>query len=129
MGKALLTASAVFLIVLGVAFNLAPGETLRLAGIVGFDPTPWQMLAGGLLGVGVLNWWSRERPFGGIYGRPLGVANVLLIGVGAFALWRAASPGSSSVVWGLFFVYAAFAAAFVWIVFLHDHFLPKGEAE
>ena len=129
-GKLLLTVSAVFLIGVGAVLNLAPQETAAAAGLGGGSPLPWELLAGALLGVGVMNAYSRSRPFGGIYGRPLGIANLLLFVVGAFALARAAQGDAASpAVWALLGFYAAFAAAFVWVVFLGGPKLPSGESE
>jgi hypothetical protein len=118
MSKALLTGSAAFLVALGLALNFAPGEAAAALGIEGGSTLPLQLLAGALVGVGLLNWYSREAVFGGIYGRPIGMANILLFVVGSFALGRAALPGSSPALWVVFACYAVFAIAFVWIVFV-----------
>jgi hypothetical protein len=129
VGKALLTASAAFLFVAGVVLNFAPGEAATAVGRSGADLLPYQLLGGALLGVAVLNWFSRERPFGGIYGRPLGLANVFLFVVGAFALGRTVIAADASAgLWALFAVYAALAVAFVWTVFLGAPKLPQGES-
>ena len=129
MGKALLTASAAFLFLMGAVLNFGPGEAAAAADRPGADPLPYQLLAGALLGVGVLNWFSRERPFGGIYGRPLGIANVLLFVAGAFALGRTVIDADAPpALWALFVVYAAFAVAFVWTAFLGAPKLPQGES-
>lgn len=36
-----------------------------------------QLAAGGLLGLGVINWWWRGNDVGGIYRRPLSLGNLL----------------------------------------------------
>lgn len=118
MSKSLLTGSAAFLIALGLALNFAPGEAAAAAGIEGASALPLQLLAGALIGVGLLNWYSRQAVFGGIYGRPLGLANIVLFVIGSFALGRAALAGSSTALWVVFACYAAFATGFVWIVFV-----------
>ena len=66
MSKALLTGSAAFLVALGLALNFAPGEAATALGIEGANALPLQLLAGALIGVGLLNWYSREAVFGGI---------------------------------------------------------------
>ena len=118
MSKALLTGSAAFLVALGLALNFAPGEAAAALGIGEANALPLQLLAGALVGVGLLNWYSRQTVFGGIYGRPVGLANIVLFVVGSFALGRAASTGSSPVLWVVLACYAAFATGFVWIVFV-----------
>ena len=130
LGKLLLTASAIFLIAFGAVLNLAPEEAAAALGHGGGSALPWELLASALIGVGVLDGYSRSRPFGGIYGRPLGIANMLLFVVGAFALARAALAGTTSpAVWALLGIYAAFAAAFVWVVFAGGPKLRLGESE
>lgn len=118
MSKSLLTGSAAFLVALGLALNFAPDEVGAALGVDGANALPMQMLAGALIGVGLLNWYSREAVFGGIYGRPLGLANIVLFVVGSAALGRAALAGTSPVLWAVFAGYAAFAVAFLWIVFI-----------
>jgi hypothetical protein len=118
MSKALLTGSAAFLVALGLALNFAPDEAAGTLGLSGANALPLQLLAGALVGVGLLNWYSRQAVFGGIYGRPIGLANIVLFVVGSFALGRAAFAGSSPALWVIFACYAVFAIGFVWIVFV-----------
>jgi hypothetical protein len=124
MSKALLAGSAAFLIALGLAFNFAPAEAATTLGLEGANALPLQLLAGALIGVGLLNWYSREAAFGGIYGRPMGLANILLFVVGSFALGRAAFAGSSPALWVVFACYAVFATGFIWIVFVGPRASP-----
>ena len=129
-GKLLLTASAAFLLALGFALNFAPKEMAAVVGSEGGSQLPWELLAGALIGLGLMNGMSRSRPFGGVYGRPLGLANVLLFVVGAFALGRAATGAEAPPsLWVLFVVYAVLAVAFVWVVFKGGPVLPKGASE
>ena len=118
MSKVLLIASAAFLVALGLVLNFAPGEAAAATGVAASAALPLQLLAGALIGVGLLNWFSRQAVFGGIYGRPLGFANVALFVIGSLALGRAALAASSPALWALFALYAVFALAFVWIVFI-----------
>lgn len=118
MSRVLLTASAVFLVVCGAALTFASDELAAAAGLDGDSALPLQLLAGALLGMGVINWFSRGRPFGGIYGRPLGLGNVLLFVVGGFALGRKALATEAPAVWSVFVVYLIFAVGFVWVVFV-----------
>lgn len=118
MSKALLTGSAAFLVALGLALNFAAQEAAAALGVEGANPLPLQLLAGALVGVGLMNWYSRQAVFGGIYGRPLGLANIVLFVVGGFALGRAAFAGGSPALWVVFACYAVFAIGFIWIVFV-----------
>tara|TARA_R110002051_G_scaffold90476_1_gene159358 strand:- start:245 stop:628 length:384 start_codon:yes stop_codon:yes gene_type:complete len=127
MSKALLTASAIFLIVLGLSLNFLPGEAVAAVGVQTADVLPLQLLSGALLGVGLLNWFSRHGTFGGIYGRPLGLANIMLFVVGALALGRSVFAGGSPGLWAIFAFYAVFAIAFVWVVFVGVRTLQTGK--
>ncbi len=118
MSRELLTGSAAFLVALGLVLNFAPGEAAGAAGIEGATALPLQLLGGALFGVGLLNWYSRQAVFGGIYSRPLGLANIVLFVVGSFALGRAALAGSSAALWVAFACYAVFALGFIWVVFV-----------
>ena len=58
---------------------------------------------------------------GGIYSRPLALQNLLLFGVGAIALDRAALRGASlPAVQLAACVFTVFAVAFGWLMFFHD---------
>jgi hypothetical protein len=59
-----------------------------------------QLLAAAWLGVAALNWLQRSAVLGGIYGRPIVLANLALYFVSALSLLRALmSAGTSSVLW------------------------------
>ena len=118
-GRALMTASGVFLIGAGIVMNFAAGEVAAAVGLAagGIAPLIVQLLAGLCLGMGVINWMWRGNAFGGIYGRPIGVGNVLQFVVGSFALVRAASATPAPGLIALAIVYAVFAAWFAFVVF------------
>jgi len=128
-GRLLLTASAIFLAILGLAGLFAPDEIESLLDRSA-PPTlalALQLAAGGLLGFAMLNWMSRRNRIGGIYGRPLGVGNLLLFAVGASSLGKAAVAGTApAATIPLTALFALLAAAFAWLVFVHD---PLSRAE
>lgn len=121
MSKLTMNASAIFLFGLGVVLNFAPHELAVRAGFIGMPlaDLTLQLLAGALLGLGAVNWMSRQSLIGGIYGRAIGIGNLLHFSVGAFALGRAASAGvAPELTWALFGGYLALALAFAWLIFL-----------
>lgn len=77
--------SAVFLAALGVGITLLPQELLIHAGAEseGTDVLLIQMLGAAFLGLTVLNWMSKGALIGGIYGRPVTMANFFHFGIGA----------------------------------------------
>jgi hypothetical protein len=69
----------------------------------------------------VLDWVSRRNRIGGIYGRPLGLANLLLFSAAALTLGKAAAAGrlpSESLVPCA--VFGVLAVGFAWLIFFHD---------
>jgi hypothetical protein len=115
--RVLMAASAVFLFGAGLLLNFAPQEIATLLGVSGGRPTMLQILAGSLMGMGVINWMWKGHAVGGIYGRPIGLGNLLQFAVGAMGLGRAASAEAKPVIWGLLAFYVLFALWFGVVVF------------
>ena len=119
----ILTFSAVLLFALGAAALFAADE---LSQLVSTRPTPLveavvQLVAAGLLALAINNWMSRGARIGGIYGRPLGMANLTLHLIAAISLGRAAASGETAPwVIVIAIVFAALCAAFGWLVFIRD---------
>jgi hypothetical protein len=117
-----MSASAVFTGVIGVAASFAPHEILAAAGV---DPAPVTVMLAQVLGAIYLaaamqNWMSRGNTIGGIYSRPLVVANVVHFAVVAIVLIKALAGGSSCPGLGAAAVaYSAFAAAFAFVMVTH----------
>ena len=103
--RSIATLSAVLLGACGLVLLFAPDVVVST-----FVPSPvplvevvTQLLGGAWLGVAMLNWFTRSQPIGGIYGRPVVFANLLLYFVAASALlkvtpWRAEVPFIAGVV-------------------------------
>lgn len=107
--------SAIVLLIGGLAFLFA-ADVLLPALVPGFPPeAAWlgQLLAAGWLGVAVLNWFQRSALLGGIYGRPIVMANVALYFVSALSLLRALIGHTvPSVLWVVFVPAAALATIY-----------------
>ena len=117
--RALMTTSAVFLISIGVVLNFAPDEIAVRLGVSGgaMATLAFQLLAGALLGLGLVNWMWRQNAVGGIYGRAIALGNTLQFAVGAFGLARAAGADSPPMIWALLAGYLLFAAGFGYVMF------------
>jgi predicted neutral ceramidase superfamily lipid hydrolase len=66
--------------------------------VPGFPPSAtWigQLLAGAWLGIAALNWLHKSAVLGGIYGRPIVMANLALYFISALVLLKAASRAES----------------------------------
>jgi hypothetical protein len=94
--------SAALLSLSGLVLLFA-SDVLLPAVVPGLPPAAaWlgQLLAAAWLGVAALNWLQRAAVLGGIYGRPIVLANLALYFVSALSLLRALlSAGTSSVLW------------------------------
>ncbi len=78
-----------------------------------------QMIGAMYFAMGMLNWMSKNSLIGGIYNRPIAIANMthfLMVGITLAKLML--SQGSGSLVaWVTLVLYLAFAVAFVLILF------------
>jgi hypothetical protein len=114
ISSALSRVSASVLAVVGGALLFAP-DALLPALAPGFPASAlWlgQLLGAAWLGVAALNWLQRAAILGGIYGRPVVFANLLLYFVSALSLLRVVLGGGPAVLWLMLVPMAAFAVAY-----------------
>jgi hypothetical protein len=113
--------SAVFLAFIGVALSFFPGEIAVYIG-VGYAQT-FQLilqLSGALyFAFAMLNWMAKRSHIGGIYNRPIAIANCTHFFMGGLALIKALinHPGFAAPVWILAGLYSIFAILFGFILF------------
>jgi hypothetical protein len=120
--RTLMTASAAFLAVLGLAASFGPDEVLRA---IDAPALPMLLLIVQVLGatyiaLAVLNWMSRNNLVGGIYSRPVALTNLLHFMTAGLAMMKAASrstlPGIALIVMA---AYVVFAISFAVVLFRH----------
>lgn len=120
--RILMTASALVMAALGVGASFLPQELLAVTG-VGVTPVAIllvQVMGAMYLGLSALNWMSRGFITGGIYGRPLTIANVTHFVVGAIALIKAAIASQFMAEISLMAaIYSALAAWFGFVLLAH----------
>ena len=111
----LLVASAAVYLVAGIALLFAPAELLAAAG----EPASilpvavLQVLGSALFGFAMLNWMHRHSTVGGIFGRPLVMANLAHAGSAALLLARPPVERDPAVVLLVALgIYAVFAIGF-----------------
>ena len=109
----LMVGSALALGVLGMICLFFPDEVAPAVGVAGEAAITIQVVAGGLLALAILNWMGRTAIYGGIYGRPIVMANLTMGTVSGLSAIRVAgsSEGSSSM-WLLAVLFLTQAAAF-----------------
>lgn len=118
-GRWLLTATAALLFALGLPLLFAADVLAAWLGVASpAGEMLAQLAASGLLGLGVINWWWRGNSIGGIYGRPLGLGNLLCFMSAGASLGRATVAGDlPDVTWVVVVASALLALAFAWRMF------------
>lgn len=114
----IMAASSICLAVAGLALLFAPAESLGLAGFPDSNPLTGQLLSATYLGGAAANWMARGVKIGGIYARPLAIANYIHFLVGSIVLAVGAAKGGLSFgLMAVLFAYAVFGALFALLVF------------
>ena len=119
--KALMTLSALFLGLMGVAASFLPQEILTQFAMPVNALTVILLQITGALGLGfaMLNWTARGVVIGGIYARPVALGNFVHFAVVAITLIRALTSGAargSGIIAGCV-VYLIFALWFGAVLF------------
>ena len=120
--RLLMTASALWLGILGLLFTFLPAEVLAYTGsgpVVSLTIL-LQMLGAVYLGFAMLNWMARGNLLGGVYSRPVAIGNLAHFLICGLALLKAgfATP-EAPVFWIAGGIFAVFAALFGTIAFTH----------
>jgi hypothetical protein len=115
-----MSASALFLFLLGVAATFLPQEILGALHQTSASPLPLliQIVGALYLGFAMLNWTAKDSLIGGIYNRPVAIGNMVHFIVAALALAKGVMAGQRDVlVITLAVFYAIFAVAFAGVFF------------
>jgi len=118
-----MTATAIFCGLIGMALIFLPQEIIQNLGL---EPSSLLQLilqaAGGLYyAFAMLNWMSRGTRIGGIFNRPVAVANFSHFLIVALALIRGTFKDEHIIpLVPLAIVYAVFAVLFGWMLFRHS---------
>lgn len=120
--KRILSSSAIVFALLGASFTFMPAELMQFFGITYNSVTQLllQILGGLYLAFAMLNWNNREQIIGGIYNRPLALANFMHAVIIGMALVKfVLSDYSSKILLILATVYVVYAVLFYFILFRH----------
>jgi len=124
--RGLLVTAAVLLGSGGWVLLFLPAEVGARLGLIrpGEATVALELFGGALLSVGMLNWLARGAIYGGIYGRPIALADFLFCGITGATLLRVAVRGgvggAGGALPGLLAVGGAFfllTVGFGWILF------------
>jgi len=106
----------------GILFEFLPHEVLRLFEIPASGVTPIfiQLLGAAYLGFAMMNWMAKTVLIGGIYARPLAMANFVHFLIGALGLVKFVLGSQvSGLIRLLTVLYLLFAILFGLILFTH----------
>ena len=120
--RLLMNLSAAFFAALGVGITFLPQELLIHVGArpEGTSVLLIQILGASFLGFATLNWMNRGAHIGGIYGRPVSMANFFHFAIGAAALLKGAIDHHFAIdVTVMAAIYAVFGTWFGLVLFTH----------
>jgi hypothetical protein len=89
--KLIMTSNAIFLAAIGVSLTFAPENIIVLLGINNSIVVRLvlQLLGAAYCAFAMLNWMAKGAIIGGIYNRPIGIANLTHFLIGGIALTKA----------------------------------------
>ena len=122
-GRGVLFVSAVVLFLAGGAGLFAAPEAATWLGApaAGAASVIVQIAASAVLGLAMMNWLSRKNRIGGIYARPLCVANLLFFASSALCVGKAVAAKQVPESWLILALgLAVLTCAFAWLAFVHD---------
>ncbi len=121
--KPLMTLNAIMLALIGISLIFLPKEILDYFELSASDTLELLMQITGSLyfAFAMLNWMSKGSIIGGIYGRPIAIANLTHFVIAGLSLIKGimANPGLSYVIWSIAIVYSIFAILFGIVAFKH----------
>ncbi len=120
--KLLMIASSLFLGLAGLFALFAPEELLKILSLPQTDPLPVfiQLMGTLYLSFALMNWTARDNIIGGVYLRPISLANFAHFSMGALTLIKYQLSNAANVsLLGALIVYVVFAIIFTWLVFVH----------
>ena len=119
--RLLMGLSAAFMGVFGLVASFLPQEVLSAFGVppVTVLVVLTQVTGALYLGFAMLNWMARGILIGGIYSRPVALANFLHFAVVAVTLFKAMLALNMTSIIAITLIYAIFATWFALVLFTH----------
>lgn len=119
--KFLMISSALVMGIVGIALNFFPAEIGSSLGLgsSGMHVLMLQILGALYFAFAMLNWMAKANLIGGIYSRPVAIANVTHFLIGALTFVKAAVSFNSQLLWIPAVLYSLFAVAFIYVLYTH----------
>ena len=118
-----MTACAVLLAIIGLSLSFFSAELASLIDINMSKPLELlvQLLGALYFGFAMLNWMAKGSAIGGIYNRPMALANFAHFFSGGMALIKTVSnqPQQSAALWFLIIAYVLYAILFGYLLFFY----------
>ena len=119
--KSLMTLSAIILALIGISLIFLPKEILDYFELSVSDTLEllMQIIGSFYFAFAILNWMSKGSIIGGIYNRPIAMANLAHFVIAGLALIKGvlANPSLSYVIWSIAIIYSIFAIFFGIVAF------------
>ncbi|MFC5625785.1 hypothetical protein [Algoriphagus winogradskyi] len=121
--KLVMTSSAILMYAAGIILTFAPDLILQVLELSTDQISLFLMQIVGALyfGFGMLNWMNKGRPIGGIYNRPVAIANLSHFMIAGLALLKGllSTPELPSMIWVVGILYIGFGITFGVLLFRH----------
>ena len=121
--KSLMTLSAMILALIGISLIFLPKEILDYLELSVSETLQLliQIIGSFYFAFAILNWMSKGSIIGGIYNRPIAMANLAHFVIAGLALIKGvlANPSLSYVIWSIAIIYSIFAILFGIVAFNH----------
>lgn len=127
-----MVASSLFLGGLGLFALFAPEELLKILSLPQINPLPVviQIMGALYLSFALMNWTVKDSIIGGVYLRPISLANFAHFIMGALTLVKyQLSSAVNESLWGVLVVYTVFALIFTWLIFIHTGIDNKSKTQ
>ena len=122
--KSLMTLSAIILALIGISLIFLPNEILDYLELSVSETLQllMQIIGSLYVALAILNWMSKGSLIGGIYGRPIAMANLTHFVIAGLALIKGilSNPSLSYVIWSIAIIYLIFAIFFGIVAFRHS---------
>lgn len=117
MNRWILTVWALVLALTGIVLIFIPDESMHATGIGGSDALAFKLLGAAHFGFAMLNYMARTAAIGGIYGRPISVANFAHFMIAAITLIKVSSDGEINVLrWFVTIVFSLLAVSAFYVM-------------
>jgi len=118
--KILMTSSSLLLALAGIFALFAPDVLIALLAVPMANPLSVliQLMGAFYFSMALMNWTAKDSAIGGIYARPVSLANFAHFFIGTLLLLKyVLSSGFNVSILLMLVVYAIFASLFYWLVF------------